>query len=82
MHRILPCNERLYMYIQKVIYNLEIAIFAIDTIIAVIIKLTVCYYVHLLTKNIILGFPCINNGDIVLNFCLAAAKYHINVCKR
>ena len=33
-------------------------------------------------ENIVLGFPIINDEDIVLNFCLILAKYFIYICKR
>ena len=47
----------------------------------------VCYMVEflklcpLVEENIILGFPCINHEDIVLNFCLITAKYQLYTVK-
>ena len=36
----------------------------------------------LVEENIILGFPCVTNEDIILNFCIILAKYHIYTAKR
>ena len=32
--------------------------------------------------NIMLGFDCQKDDDLVLNFCLILAKYYIYTCKR
>jgi hypothetical protein len=33
-------------------------------------------------ENIILGYPCENNEDAILNYCLILAKHYIHSCKR
>lgn len=35
----------------------------------------------LVEENILLGFPCISNEDVVLNFCIILSKYYMFMSK-